>query len=128
MTEQSMIPVAIRIDPPKWSAWRTPEGPWVAHCPPLGLAIECDSVEELQQDAEEATDLLLADLIETGDWMEFFKIARHPLQVFARDDHFYRPDSQPTNSHSLWNSNVGHYRETGGAHLVGPSLLFHRTP
>ena len=73
MTEQGMIPVAIRIDPPKWSAWRTPEGPWVAHCPPLGLAIECDSVEELQQDAEDATHLLIADLIETGDWMEFFK-------------------------------------------------------
>ena len=95
MTEQGMIPVAIRIDPPKWSAWRTPEGPWVAHCPPLGLAIECDSVEELQQDAEDATDLLIADLIETGDWMEFFKERGIRFKFFSRRS--FLPPRLPAN-------------------------------
>ena len=73
MVEQATIPVVVRIDPPEWIASRTPEGPWIAQCPTLGLAIECDSLEDVQQDAVDAIDLLIADLIETGDWLEFFR-------------------------------------------------------
>ena len=74
--------MVVRIDPPEWTAFRTSEGPWVAQCPPLGLAIECDSLEDIQQDAEDATDLLIADLVETGDWLEFFRERKVPFRFF----------------------------------------------
>ena len=82
MAEQATIPVVVRIDPPEWIAFRTPEGPWVAQCPTLGLAIECDSLEDLRQDAVDAIDLLIADLFETGDWLEFFRERKVPLKSF----------------------------------------------
>ena len=80
MAEQATIPVGVRIDSPEWIAVRTPEGPWVAQCPTLSLAIECDSLEEIQQDAVDAIDLLIADLFETGDWMEFFRERKVPFK------------------------------------------------
>lgn len=104
MTERGIIPIAIRIDPPDWSAWKTPEGPWVAHCPPLGLAIECDSKEELQRDAENATDLLIADLIETGDWMEFFKERGIPFRILPLPPEVLaqvRVEREPTPSYGV---------------------------
>ena len=52
----------------QWKAEKIADsGRWIAECATIGLVVEADSLDELHAMVEEATDLLITDLVEDGE-------------------------------------------------------------
>lgn len=56
-----------------WVAHRDPNCVWIAECIPLGLTVEADTFGELNQAIDQSLNLLMVDLLATGELDGFLK-------------------------------------------------------
>lgn len=56
-----------------WRVAKSSEGNWVAVCDPLNLTMEGASLDELHANIAEALNLLMSELLETGELETFLK-------------------------------------------------------
>src|ERR1017187_5257936 len=71
-----MMKRVIRIDVKtelQWQIGRSSAAQWIGVCPPLGLTMEGESLDDLLQNINESVQLLLVDLLETGELNEFLR-------------------------------------------------------
>jgi predicted RNase H-like HicB family nuclease len=71
MSKRTIINVKANIT---WKSCRDPEsGHWLAECAPLGLVITAKTHTELAENAGEALDMLLNELLSSGDLEKFLR-------------------------------------------------------
>lgn len=69
-TQEVQIEVTTQVN---WSWWRGPSGDFVASCAPLGLTVASDTFAELNEAMLEAVHELIVDLLEDGEYDQFFQ-------------------------------------------------------
>lgn len=57
----------------QWEVGRTGAGNWLGVCRPLGLTMEGESLDDLFKNIEESVQLLMLDLLETGELEGFLQ-------------------------------------------------------
>lgn len=64
----------IRLDAKiQWNISQSREGRWIGRCDPLNLSMEGTSLDELRLNIDDAVQLLLMDLLESGDLDTFLE-------------------------------------------------------
>jgi predicted RNase H-like HicB family nuclease len=57
----------------QWQIGRSASDHWIGVCRPLGLTMEGDSLDDLFQNINQSIQLLMVDLLETGELDEFLR-------------------------------------------------------
>jgi len=57
----------------QWQVGRSSAGRWIGVCQPLGLTMEGDSLDDLFNNINESVQLLMEDLVETGEFDSFLR-------------------------------------------------------
>ena len=57
----------------EWKVAKSNSGVWIAVCDPLGLTMEGDSLDDLYENIKDSVQLLMVDLLESGELNAFLQ-------------------------------------------------------